>query len=54
MYVFTIRTNRKEYTDFDGKQCLIPRNPIRHGEFVEVYIPETRDYILLTPKELED
>lgn len=54
MYIFTIKTNKKEYAKYNGKTCWIPQNPVRHDGFIEVYVLEYGEYILVRPSELED
>lgn len=54
MYKFTIRTNKEYYKKYDGEYCCVPRVPITHDGYVEVYVPKTGEYILLRPSELED
>lgn len=54
MYIFTIKTDKKEYKKYNGKICWIPSNAVRHDGYIEVYIPEANEYILVRPSELED
>lgn len=54
MYIFTIRTDKEEYKKYNGKECWVPSNPIREDGYVEVYVLEYGDYILVRPSELED
>lgn len=54
MYMFTIRTNKPEYKKYNGKLCWIPQNPVRHDGYIEVYVIESDEYILVRPSELED
>ena len=54
MYIFKIKSKayNKKYLD---KLCWVPRrNSIRDDGLIEVYVPETSEYILIKPKELED
>ena len=53
MYIFTIRTDKKEYKKYNGKKCWASNN-IREDGYVEVYVLEDGDLILLRPSELED
>ena len=55
MYIFTIKTNEESYKKYDGKTCWIPKNnPIRQDGYIEVYVLEYEEYILVRPSELED
>ena len=54
MYVFRIKTDKKEYKKYNGKMCWVPRNPIREDGYVEVYVVEDGVYLLLRTSELED
>lgn len=54
MYIFKIDTDKPEYKKYNGKECWVPRNPIREDGYVEVYIPSTNEYILVRPSELVD
>ena len=54
MYIFKIKSKayNKKYLN---KLCWVPRRSIiRDDGFVEVYVPETSEYILVRPKDLED
>lgn len=54
MYIFTIKTNKKEYKKYNGKQCWVAYNAIRPDGYIEVYVPEFKEFILVRPVELED
>jgi len=54
MYIFTIKTDKKEYKKYNGKLCAVPYNAIRHDGYIEVYVFEYGEYILVRPSELED
>lgn len=54
MYIFTINTNRKDYSKYNNKQCWIPYRSIREDGFIEAYVPEEETFLLLRPSELED
>ena len=54
MYIFTIRTDKKQYKKYNGKECWVSRNPVRVDGYVEVYVLEYGDFILVRPSELED
>jgi hypothetical protein len=50
---FTIRTNKKEYQEYNGKRCKII-NAHRSDGLIEVYVYEHNCLILLEMKELDD
>mgnify|MGYP007070219073 CR=1 FL=1 len=54
MYTFKVRTEKEPYKKYNGEPCLVCRNPFRHDGFIEVYLPNVGEFILLRPSELED
>lgn len=54
MYLFTIKTDKKEYKKYDKKQCWAVHNAVRSDGYIEVYVPEFKEFILVRPSELED
>lgn len=50
---FTIRTNKKEYQEYNGKRCKIV-SAHRSDGLVEVYVQDFHCLILLRMDELED
>ena len=54
MYIFKIKSTSYN-NKYNNKLCWVPRrNSIRDDGLIEVYVPETGEYILIRPKELED
>lgn len=54
MYIFKIKSTSYN-NKYNNKLCWVPRrNSIRDDGLIEVYVPETSEYILIKPKELED
>lgn len=50
---FTIRTNKKEYQEYNGERCKIV-NAHRSDGLIEVLVYEHNCLILLEMKELDD
>lgn len=51
--LFTISTKKKEYVAFNGMLCRVI-NANRNDGLIEVQVVDTKHFILLDPKELDD
>lgn len=54
MYIFKVKTDKKNYEKYNGEPCWVPNRPFRHDGYIEVYVPKTGEFIMLRPSELED
>ena len=50
---FIVRTNKKEYSTFNGYECTVVNNK-RDDDLIEVFVRAFNTFILLTQEELED
>ena len=50
---FIVRTNKKEYSTFNGYECTVVNNK-RDDGLIEVFVRAFNTFILLTQEELED
>lgn len=50
---FIVRTNKKEYSTFNGYECTVV-NDKRDDGLIEVFVRAFNTFILLTQEELED
>ena len=51
--LFTINTKKKEYVAFNGMLCRVV-NTNRNDGLIGVQVIDTKHFILLDPKELDD
>lgn len=54
MYTYKISTSNPDYEKYNGKFCWIPRALPRHDGYIEVYVLDYNELILVRPSELED